>query len=95
MEQLAALYHYLAAEAGSSIAERYTSAVVDHCESLQVFPHRAAERADIRPGLRITNHRGRTIIAFAVDETARRVSIVGIFHGGQNYETALRPEFDD
>ena len=35
--------------------------------------------------LRITNYKKRAVIAFAVD--AELVSIIGIFYGGQDYET--------
>jgi plasmid stabilization system protein ParE len=34
--------------------------------------------------------RARAIIAFAVD--AERVSILGVFYGGQDYETALQSD---
>jgi plasmid stabilization system protein ParE len=43
-EQLAALYRYIAAAASPEIAERYTSAIVNYCESLQTFPHRGTRR---------------------------------------------------
>lgn len=33
-EQLAALYRYIATAASPVIAERYTSAIVTHCEGL-------------------------------------------------------------
>ena len=46
-EQLAALY--IAATASPEIAERYTNAIVTHCEGLQTFPHRGTRREDIRP----------------------------------------------
>ena len=46
-------------------------------------------REDIRPGLRVTHHKGRTLIAYAVDEDTRTVLILGIFYGGQDYEGAL------
>ncbi|MBA4003058.1 MAG: plasmid stabilization protein, partial [Delftia sp.] len=45
-------------------------------------------RDDVRPGLRITNYRKRTVIAFAVD--ADMVSIIGIFYGGRDHEALLR-----
>ena len=45
-------------------------------------------RDDIRPGLRISHYKGRTMIAFAVD--AKQVSIIGVFYGGQNYEAVLQ-----
>jgi toxin ParE1/3/4 len=86
-EQLAALYRYLAVEASPKIAERYTDAIVTYCEGLTTFPHRGNCRDDIRPGLRITNYKRRTVVAFEVGE--EYVSIIGIFHGGRNYEAIL------
>ncbi len=59
------------------------------CEGLALFPLRGVPREDIRPGLRVTHHKGRTLIAYAIDESARIVSVLGIFYGGQDYEAAL------
>ena len=42
---------------------------------------------DVRAGLRITNYKKRAVIAFDVD--AEQVSIIGVFYGGQDYETIL------
>jgi toxin ParE1/3/4 len=92
-EQLAALYRYLAIEASPNIAERYTDAIVTYCEGLTTFPHRGNCRDDIRPGWRITNYRKRTVIAFEVGD--ERVSIIGIFHGGRDYETILQSDSAD
>ena len=63
--------------------------MVTACEGLALFPRRGVPREDIRPGLRVTHHKGRTLIAYAVDEGTRTVSVVGIFYGGQDYEEAL------
>ena len=92
-EHLAALYRYLAVEASPNIAERYTDAIVTYCEGLTTFPHRGNCRDDIRPGLRITNYRRRTVIAFEVGD--EHVSIIGIFHGGRDYETILQSDSAD
>jgi toxin ParE1/3/4 len=92
-EQLAALYRYIAEHNAPEVAERYTSAIVSYCESLVILPHRGTRRDDVRPGLRITHHKKRTVIAFTVDE--EQVSIVGIFYGGRNYESALQIEPDE
>jgi plasmid stabilization system protein ParE len=89
-EQLASLYRYLAVEASPKVAEKYTNAIVTYCEGLTTFPHRGNCRDEIRPGLRITNYRRRTAIAFEVGEDF--VSIIGIFHGGQDYETILQSD---
>jgi plasmid stabilization system protein ParE len=86
-EQLAALYRYIAAEASANIAERYTGAIVSYCEGLSTFPHRGVCRDGIRQGLRVTNYKGRTVIAY--DDL---VSIIGLFYGGQNYETLFQPD---
>lgn len=85
--QLLALYRYLALAASPVVAERYTQAVISHCEALQTFPYRGVCRDDIRPNLRITHYKKRTVIAFAVMED--RVAIIGVFYGGQDYEAIL------
>jgi plasmid stabilization system protein ParE len=92
-EQLAELFHYIAAAASPGIAERYINAIITYCETLDTFPLRGATRDDIRPGLRVTNYKGRTVIAFDVD--AQQVSIIGVFYGGQDYETALQDDLDE
>lgn len=94
-DQLEALYLYIAGQASPAIAERYTDAVIATCEGLARFPLRGVARDDIRSGLRLTHHRGRTVIAYAVDEDARSVAIVGVFYGGQDYEEALSAGWDD
>jgi plasmid stabilization system protein ParE len=60
---------------------------------LETYPLRGTPRDDLRPGLRITNYKGRTLIAF--DVNAQQVSIIGLFYGGQDYETALQDDFED
>lgn len=91
--QLIELYGYIATAESPEVAARYTNSIVTYCETLQTLPHRGIQRDDIRPGLRITNYRKRTVIAFNVD--ADQVSIVGIFYGGQDYETAFQEEEEE
>lgn len=92
-EQLAQLYRYIAVAASPDIAARYTEAIISYCERLRVFPHRGIKRDDVRPGLRITHYRKRTVIAFEVD--ADKVSVIGVFYGGQDYETLLQDDSDE
>lgn len=92
-EQLAALYRYIALNSSPVTAKRYTSAIVSYCEAMHLFPKRGVRRDDIRAGLRITNYKKRAIIAFAID--AELVSIIGVFYGGQDYQTALNDETGD
>ena len=90
LEQLAELYRYIAPAASPEIAAGYTNAIVSYCEGLSAFPHRGTTRDDIRTGLRITNYKKRAVIAFAVDE--QYVSILGVFYGGQDFETILQDD---
>lgn len=89
-EQLVAFYRAIATAASPIIAARYTDAIVTYCEGLTTFPLRGVGRDDIRSGLRVTNFRRRTVIAYAV--LADKISIIGVFHGGQDYETALQTD---
>lgn len=89
-DQLAALYRYIATAASPAIAQRYVDAIITYCEGLHLFPLRGTRRDDIRRGLRVTNHKGRTVIAFAVD--GEQVSVIGVFYGGQDYTTVLQDE---
>jgi plasmid stabilization system protein ParE len=86
-EQLAQLYRYIAAAGSPDTALSYTQAIVEDCESLAIFPERGAPRHDVRAGLRVTNYRGRVVIAYTV--ISDTVHILGIFYGGQDYESLI------
>jgi plasmid stabilization system protein ParE len=94
-DQFEALYLYIAEHSSPVIAERYTGAVIETCEGLAQFPLRGVARDDIRPGVRLTHHKGRTVIAYSVEEGARTVSIIGVFYGGQDHERALFADWQD
>lgn len=81
-DQLEALFLYIAEHGSAATANRYTAAVLRTCERLALFPHRGVARDDLRPGLRLTHHKGRAVIAYAVDDAAETVSILGVFYGG-------------
>ena len=83
------MFVYIAERRSPAVADRYTSAVVATCEGLAHFPMRGVLRDDIRPGIRVTHHKGRTLIAYAVDANSRTVSILGVLYGGQDLEGAL------
>ncbi len=71
-EQLAALYRYIARVSSPKTALSYTESIVSYCESLELFPERGNQRNDIFPGLRVTNHSKRTLIAFMVEKEKKR-----------------------
>lgn len=81
--QLVALHRRISGKTASTIADRFTGAVVDYCEKPETFPERGTRRDDLRPGLRTIGFRRRVTIAFAVETDA--VTIFGIFYGGSGF----------
>ena len=92
LEQLEGIEDYISHAGSPAIAARYVDAIVASCIKLADFPMRGRRRDDLMPGLRITNHRGRAVIAFMVDERLRTVSVIGVFYGGQDYESVLEED---
>lgn len=88
-DQLEALYRCIASSASPAVAAGYVDAIVAHCEGLAVFPRRGTMRDDIRPGLRTSSYKKRAVIATFVDDEAQQVTILGVFYGGQDYDTIL------
>jgi plasmid stabilization system protein ParE len=88
-EQLVEIYDYVAMKASAETAFRYTTSIVDYCEGMRIFPHRGTQRDDVRPGLRISNYKGNAVTAFAADDAAMTVTILGVFYGGQDYVSDL------
>lgn len=96
--QLVELFCYIAGAASPDTAKRYTDAIVEFCEELSTYPIRGTDRGDVRSGLRTISYKKRVLIAFSVDHDAASVSIIGLFYGGQDFETILQneilPDFD-
>ena len=88
--QIVELYEYIAAHASPTIAESYTSAIVERCEQLGEMPLIGLARDDIRRGLRTTFFRKRVVIAYS--GSAKTVTILANFYGGQDYGTLLRED---
>ncbi len=86
-EHLDQLYRYIAEAADPTVAARYVDAVIGYCEGLAEFPLRGRARDDIRPGLRTLSYQKRAVVAFAV--RADTVVVLGVFHGGRDYEAIL------
>ncbi len=88
--QLQELESHIADEGSPITAARYVDAIVDYCESLQIFPHRGTRRDNIRPGLRMVGYKHRVTIAFEVTDDA--VNILGVYYGGQDIEADFKPD---
>lgn len=72
-------------------AQRVVEAILDHIDSILVFPHAGRARDDIRPGMWTTTYKKRTLVAYEIDGSSEEfvVNILGIFTSGQNWEQAL------
>lgn len=79
-DDLYRLYDWIADRADPDTAFTYTSAIEAHAADLATFPERGTPRDDIAPGVRTLNFRGRTVIAYRVDDA---VEVLRIFHAGQ------------
>lgn len=84
---LFALYEYLAAKAGESVAGSYIARIEAACMALATFPKRGTRRDDILPRLRTIGFERRATIAFRVLKT--RVEIVTIAYGGRDFASDL------
>lgn len=87
-QQLVSLYDYIAGQASPAVATKFVGAIVDRCESLGDMPRQETARGDLRPGLRTISYRRRVVIAYAVEKPT--LTIVGVYYGGQDYESILR-----
>ena len=83
-QQLDALYSYIAEQGEEERAERYISNIVTFCQRLSLFPERGAKRNDLRPRLLVIGYAKRVNVASSVKDD--RVTIHGIFYGGQDYD---------
>ena len=78
-------------------ARRFISAMLDHIDGILVFPFAGRARDDVRPGIRTTAFKKRTLVAYEVDESSGELvlNILGVFHGGQDWEAALSEDQGD
>jgi toxin ParE1/3/4 len=89
--QLDKLDDWIAEASSPETAQRFISAILDHIEKLRTFPLAGRSRDDIRPGLRTSTFKKRTLIVYVVDGSIEdpTIIVVGVFHGGQDWERAL------
>ena len=90
-KQLNELDNWITKAASAEIARRVVSAILDHIDGILVFPLAGRARDDVRPGMRTSTFTKKTLVAYEVDESSSElvVNILGVFHGGQDWETAL------
>lgn len=91
-QQLNDLDDWIMQAASAEVAERFVKAILGHIDTLGTFPLAGQAHEHIRPGMRTTSHRRRTVIAYEVDDSSGEVvvTVLGIFHGGQDWQSALQ-----
>lgn len=96
-QQLHHLDEWITEQASADTARRFVAAILDHIDGILVFPLAGRARADVRPGMRTITFKKRTLIAYEVDESSDElvVNILGVFHGGQDWEAALAEDQGD
>ena len=90
-QQLNELDDWITRAASAEIARLLLLAILDHIDGILVFPFAGKARDDVRPGMRTSTYKKRTLVAYEVDESSGElvVNILGIFHGGQDWEAVL------
>jgi toxin ParE1/3/4 len=69
-QQLNALDDWITEKASRDVAQRFVSAILDCIDGILVFPRGGRARDDVRPGMRTTTFKKRTLIAYEVDESS-------------------------
>jgi toxin ParE1/3/4 len=82
-DDLLRLYEWIADASSPIIALSYVERVEGWCGNLDLAAERGHRRDDIRSGLRIIGFERRLTIAFEVSKD--RVTVLRVFHGGQNW----------
>ena len=89
-QQLNELDDWITKAASAEIARRFVSAVLDHIDGILVFPIAAEARR--RPTGHADDHlQEADLVDYEVDESSGElvVNILGVLHGGQDWEAAL------
>jgi len=67
-------------------AKSFVKSIFDYCDGFDTFPYRGIARDDLRQGMRLIGFQRKASILIRIDESEKRVIIVGVFYGGQDYE---------
>jgi plasmid stabilization system protein ParE len=97
LEHLRDLEAFVSSRSDTATATKFIATILDHIDRLEMFPLAGRDRFDIRPGLRTTTFRKRTVVAYALTGSAEGtvISILGVFHGGRAWEDVLQSREED
>ena len=80
-----AIATWLARAAGPAAASRQLDEIEALIEGLASLPHRGSLREEIAPGLRAIPAGPRAVVAFQVDDQARRVRVLVVSYAGSDW----------
>lgn len=93
MEDLAAIYDWIADRADDDTATSYRDRILAACARLAEFPNRGSKRDDLLPGARTIAFERRAIIVYQV--AGVEVRIIRVLHHGRDLGRALQgPQAD-
>jgi toxin ParE1/3/4 len=84
---LAAIYDWIADEAGDATATSYRDRLMGACFRLAEFPNRGSKRDDVLPGVRTITFERRALIVYMVEPD--EVVITRVLHHGRDLRRAL------
>lgn len=84
VDDLKAIYTYLAERIGYDRADAYISRIEEFCRSLDRFSERGRRRDDLREGLRTIIFESRAVVAYRI--VGSQVLVMRVIHGGQDYD---------
>ena len=87
---LARIAEGLARHSGWDVAERKLDAIAAAIRTLALTPHKGTVRDRVAPGLRAIPAAGRGVVAFTVDDGARRVLVTAVGYAGSDWAGRAR-----
>jgi toxin ParE1/3/4 len=90
-QQLKDLDAWISKAASGEVAQSFVSTILDYIDDILLFPLTGSARGDVRPGIRTSTYKKKTVVAYEVDESSGELvlNILGVFHGGQDWQTQL------
>lgn len=82
--------NWIASFSGPDVASRKLDGIWGTIFSLPALPHRGNLQPDLGTGIRAIPSGEKAVITFQVDETAKRLTILVVSYGGQDWQSRLK-----
>jgi plasmid stabilization system protein ParE len=87
---LETVYDYLENNFGEKVADHRYEELHRFCRNLGLFPWRGAPRPGFSSDFRLGFFKRRAIVAYAIDEGNKAVSLLRVFMAGANFDASLK-----